>query len=102
MSPAIRLRTARVVAASPSDRAFRATWRTRSGRALALASRLDCASAVTARSVPGEITDATVRTSTSVGPGTGRGTSSTSTRPPAIGWTICFTVHPPQPGTMTC
>ena len=44
----------------PSARALRTTWRTRSGRARALASRLDWASAVTARSVPGEITDAIV------------------------------------------
>ena len=51
---------------------------------------LDWASAVTARSVPGEITEATVRTRTSVGSGAGRGTSRTSTGPPAIGWTICF------------
>ena len=78
----------------PSVRAFRTTWRTRSGRARALASRLDWASAVTARSVPGEITDATVRTSTSVASGTGRGTSSTSTGPPASGCTTCFTWFP--------
>jgi hypothetical protein len=75
----------------PSAWALRTTWRTRSGRARALASRLDLASAVTARSVPGEITEATVRTSTSVGLITGRGTSSTSTGPPLTGCTTCFT-----------
>ena len=85
----------------PSARALRTTWRTRSGRARALASRLDRASAVTARSVPGEITEATVRTSTSVGPITGRGTSSTSTGPPLTGCTTCFTMFlspPAAPG----
>ena len=51
--------TAWRVAAIPSVRALRTTWRTRSGLARALASRLDCARAVTARSVPGEITEET-------------------------------------------
>jgi hypothetical protein len=56
-----------------------------------LASRLDWAKAVTARSVPAEITDETVLTRTSVGSGTGQGTSSSVTGPPLTGWTICFT-----------
>ena len=73
------------MAARPSALALRTTWRTRSGRALALASRLDWASEVTARSVPGDITEAIVRTSTSVGSGVGWGTSSTSTGPPLTG-----------------
>ena len=81
----------------PSAWALRTTWRTRSGRARALASRLDLASAVTARSVPGEITEATVRTSTSVGLITGRGTSSTSTGPPLTGCTTCFMSSPSPP-----
>ena len=74
----------------PSVRALWTTWRTRSGRARALASRLAWARAVTARSVPGEITDATVRTSTSVGPAVGRGTSATSTGPPEMGCKTCL------------
>src|SRR2546425_338476 len=72
MSPASRCRTARVVAAIPSARALRTIWRTRSGRARALASRLARASSVTARSVPGEMTEATGRTSTPAGPGDDR------------------------------
>ena len=51
----------------PRACALRTTWRTRSGRARALASRLDLASSVIARSVPTEITEAAVRTSTSTG-----------------------------------
>ena len=39
---------------------------------------------------------ATVRTSTSVGLITGRGTSSTSTGPPLTGWTTCFMVTLPR------
>ena len=62
--------------------------------ARALASRLDCARAVTARSVPGEITEQSVRTSTSVGAGTGPGTSSNVTGPPLTGCTSCLTLAP--------
>ena len=85
------------MAATPSAWALRTAWRTRSGRARALASRLDLASAVTAASVPGEITEATVRTSTSAGLITGRGTSSTSTGPPLTGCTTCFMSCPSWP-----
>ena len=94
---ASRPRIARAVAGMPSAWALRTAWRTRSGRARAFASRLDLASAVTAASVPGEITEATVRTSTSAGLITGRGTSSTSTGPPLTGCTTCFMSRPSWP-----
>ncbi len=97
-SPPRRVRTARAAVAIPSARALRATCRTRSGRARAFATSPERASAVTARSVPGETTLATVRTSTSVGPIRGVGTSRTSTAPPRTACTTCFiSILSPRP-----
>ena len=60
------------------------------GRGASLGEQAGLGECVTARSVPGELTDATVRTSTSVASGTGRGLFSTSTGAPASGCTIYF------------
>ena len=53
------------------------TWRTRSGRARALSSRLALASSRTAFSVPVDSSERVVETSTSAGPIVGAGTSTT-------------------------